>query len=263
MKNPDTLSTTRRDALKGGLGAASLAALGARAAVPATVATAAAAVTAGTALGQEAPASSATVTQPATGIDMHPGYARTIAQMAYVWGWPIVNMINRRARITQAPHPGLLGGILPAAPRGQIGMLHDYIEPSQTFIACPNQDVVYGLGFFSLDEEPVVIQVPDFGDRFWVYALYDARTDQFGHLGKPYGSRPGFYLLAGPRWSGLKPNGITEVFRSPTTLGNAIPRVFMDDTPEDRKAIQAVINQVVVYPLKDFTGTMKTIEWDR
>jgi hypothetical protein len=43
---------------------------------------------------------------------------------------------------------------------------------------------VYGLGFFALDVEPVVIQVPDFGDRFFVYAFYDARTDQFGHIGK-------------------------------------------------------------------------------
>jgi hypothetical protein len=121
----------------------------------------------------------------------------------------------------------------------------------------------YGLGFFSLDDEPVVIQVPDFGDRFWVYALYDARTDQFGHLGKPYGSKPGFYLLAGPRWRGLKPDGITDVLRCSTALANAIPRVFQDDTPEDKKAIQSVINQVVVYPLKDFTGQMKTIEWSK
>jgi hypothetical protein len=151
--------------------------------------------------------------------------------------------------------------VLPAAPRGQIAMLADYIEPSETFVTCPNQDVVYGLGFFSLDEEPVVIQVPDFGDRFWVYALYDARTDQFGHLGKPYGSKPGFYLLAGPSWRGLKPDGITDVLRCSTSLANAIPRIFQDDTLEDKKAIQSVINQVVVYPLKDFTGQMKTIEW--
>lgn len=170
-------------------------------------------------------------------------------------------MMNRRARITQAPHPGLLGGILPVAPRGQIGMLHDYIEPSETFVTCPNQDVVYGLGFFSLDEEPVVAQVPDFGSRFWVYAMYDARTDQFGQLGKPYGSKPGFYLLVGPTWSGTKPDGITEVIRCSTTLANVIPRVFQDDTPEDKAAIQPLINQIVFYPLKDFTGRMKTIEW--
>jgi hypothetical protein len=246
----DQANISRRDAMKTGIGTLSLAALGTGAAVD---------VTTNTAQAQRA----FRATQPATGILMHPDYARTIAQMAYVWGWPIINMINRRAKITQAPYPGHLNGVLPAAPRGQIGMLADYIEPSEAFVACPNQDVVYGLGFFELDEEPVVIQVPEFGNRFWVYALYDARTDQFGQLGKPYNSKPGFYLLVGPRWRGLKPAGITDVIRCPTSLGNAIPRVFQDDTPEDKRAIQPVINQIVAYPLKDFTGDMKTIEWSK
>ena len=49
--------------------------------------------------------------------------------------------------------------------------------------------------------------------------------------------------------------------RSSTDLAAVFPRVFQDDTPEDKKAIQSVINQVVAYPLKDFTGKMKTIEW--
>ena len=133
---------------------------------------------------------------------MHPEYAKAIGRMAYVWGWPMVNQMNRRAAITQAPQPGRLNGVLPAAPRGQIAMLNDYIDPGQNFVTCPNQDVVYGLGFFSLDEEPVIMQVPDFGDRFWVYALYDARTDQFAEIGKPYSTKPGFYLLVGPNWKG-------------------------------------------------------------
>ena len=255
---------SRRDAIKSGIGAASLAALGVGVAVPAAVATATVAVSTGPAQAQRMPQSAVPdITEPATGIIMQPDYARTIAQMAYVWGWPIVNMINRRAAITKAPQPGHLNGVLPAAPRGQIAMLADYIEPSETFVTCPNQDVVYGLGFFALDEEPVVIQVPDFGDRFWVYALYDARTDQFGEVGKPYNTRPGFYLLAGPNWKGLKPAGITEIVRCSTSLANAIPRVFQDDTPEDKKAIQSVINQIVAYPLKDFTGKMKTIDWSK
>lgn len=207
------------------------------------------------------PASPARLAQPAADVNMHADYVKAVAQMAYVWGWPMVNMTNRRAAITKAPQPGLLNGVLPAAPRGQISMLHDYIEPSQTFIACPNQDVVYGLGFFSLDEEPVVVQVPDFGDRFYVYAFYDARTDQFGEVGKPYQSKPGFYLLVGPNWKGDKPAGIEAVFRSPTELANAIPRVFMDDTAEDRKAIQPLINQVMVYPLREFDGKMKSTAW--
>ena len=261
----DHRGTTRRDAIKGGIGGASLAALGTRAAVPAAITTASVAITTNAAQAQRSPEPAATslVTEPATGIVMHPDYARAIAQMAYIWGWPIVNMMNRRATITQAPKVGLMNGVLPVAPRGQVGMLHDYIDPSENFVTCPNQDVVYGLGFFSLDEEPVVAQVPDFGDRFWVYAMYDARTDQFGHLGKAYNSRPGFYLLAGPRWRGLKPAGITDIIRCSTELANTIPRVFQDDAPEDKKAIQAVINQIVFYPLKDFDGRMKTIEWSK
>jgi hypothetical protein len=202
-------------------------------------------------------------TLPPAGLPMHREYAQVIARMAYVWGWPMVNMLNRNARITQAPYPGRLNGVLPAAPRGQVAMLFDYIDPAETFVTCPNQDVVYGLGFFSLDEEPVVAQVPDFGSRFWVYALYDARTNQFGHIGKPYGTRPGFYLLVGPNWKGRKPAGITAVVRCPTALANAIPRVFQNDTPEDKAAIQPVINRVVFYPLSEFNGRMKTVEWNK
>ena len=215
------------------------------------------------ALAQQAPAppSFEDLSQPMAEVTPHPAYVKALARSAYLWGWPMVNMLNRHARITQAPEPGLLGGILPVAPQGQIGMLHDYIDPAETFVTCPNQDVVYGLGFFDLDTQPVVVQVPDFGDRFWVYALYDQRTDQFGELGKPYGTEPGFYLLAGPEWNGEVPDGITAVIRSRTSLANAIPRVFMNDTDEDRKAIQPLIDQIVVYPLAEFDGEMKTIDW--
>jgi len=196
-------------------------------------------------------------------VNMHPAYAKTIARLAYIWGYPMVNMTNRRTALSAAPEPGRLGGVLPASPTGQIAMLFDYIDPGQNFIACPNQDVVYGLGFFSLDEQPVVIQVPEIGDRFWVYAIYDARTDQVGHLGKPYESKSGFYLLVGPNWQSEIPAGITEVIKSPTALGNLIPRLFMDDTDEDRAAIQPVINQIVVYPLSEFDGKMKTKDWKK
>jgi hypothetical protein len=207
------------------------------------------------------PRKASAVTVAATGVTMHPAYAEAIGRIAYIWGWPLVNTMNRRAAITQAPRPGRLNGVLPVAPRGQIAMLSDYVDPGQTFAACPNQDVIYGLGFFSLDEEPVVVQVPDFGKRFWLYALYDARTDQFAKVGKQYGTKPGWYLLVGPKWQGEVPDGITKVIHCSTDLANMIPRVFMDDTAEDRAAIQSVINQIVAYPLREYGGTMKTIDW--
>jgi hypothetical protein len=44
----------------------------------------------------------------------------------------------------------------------------------------------------------VVLQVPDFGERFWVYSLYDARSDEFSTIGRQYGTEPGNYLVVGP-----------------------------------------------------------------
>ena len=198
---------------------------------------------------------------PGSDAIMHPEYARTMARLAYTWGYPMANIFNRRNAFRPLKEPGRLNGVLPAAPIGYICMLSDYIAPQQNSVACPNQDVVYGYGYFDLDKEAVVIQVPDFGDRFWVYALYDAHTEQTGKVGKMYNSKPGFYLLHGPNWKGEMPQGITQVIKFKTELGNAIPRVFMDDTDEDRKAIQPLINQIMAYPLSEYDGKMKTKEW--
>jgi len=82
------------------------------------------------------------VTAPGKGSSIFPAYARALGQWVYIWAWPIVNQFNRRAAITQAPVPGKLNGVLPVGPRGRIGMLNDYIDPGQTFVTCPNQDVV-------------------------------------------------------------------------------------------------------------------------
>jgi hypothetical protein len=192
---------------------------------------------------------------------MSEAYARTLARNVYVWAWPMVNVYNRLLAARQVPKPGLNGGVVPLAPPNRLSMLHDYIEPSERYVACPNQDVVYGSAVVDLDASPVVVQVPDFGSRFWVIQVVDTRTDSFAGLGKMYGTKPGFYLLVGPNWKGKVPTGIQHVFRSPTSVGLVIPRVFMDDSPEDRKAIQASINGLGVYPLADYTGKPQITDW--
>jgi hypothetical protein len=208
------------------------------------------------------PTSAAEVPGPPPGTAMTTAYVQTVGRMAYLWGWPLVNVVNRAAAFAKAPEPGLLGGVLPVA-FNRNAMLTGYISPDERFVTCPNQDVVYGAGFFALDKEPIVFQVPEFGDRFWVYPLYDARTDEFSAIGKAYSTKPGFYLMVGPDWKGKTPAGITAVVRSSTASAFAAPRVFMDDTAADHAAIQRVLNQVVFYPLSEFDGKMKTKDWSK
>jgi hypothetical protein len=200
-------------------------------------------------------------TGPDAGVKITEPYARMVARDAYFWAWPMVNIYNRRLAFKQAPEAGLMNGVLPFAPLNTMAMLHDYVEPEQRWVACPNQDVVYGAGIAALDETPVVVQVPDFNGRFWVYQVVDLRTDGFAEIGAMYGTQPGFYLLAGPNWNGEVPRGITKVFRAKTGTAFVVPRVFMDDTAEDRQAIQAVIAGIDLYPLAQFDGKMKNHDW--
>ncbi|SHG29684.1 DUF1254 domain-containing protein [Flavobacterium defluvii] len=194
---------------------------------------------------------------------MTEAFVKNLTTSIYGWAWPMVNIHNRVELFRTLNEPVYGEGILPLAPPNHLCMLNDYIQPQERAVACPNQDVVYGLSGLDLTKGPVVVQVPDFGDRFWVYQICDQRTNGFASLGKMYGTKPGFYLLAPKDWNGEVPDGIISVFRCPTTLGIVIPRVFQSDDPNDKKAIQPLINQIGLYPLSDYNGKVKTTDWKK
>jgi hypothetical protein len=190
---------------------------------------------------------------PDTRVKITEEYARLVGRDAYFWAWPMVNIFNRRLAFSQVKEAVKTGPLL-QSPLNQIAMLTDYVDPEERSVACPNQDVVYGIGSLALDVSPVVIQVPDFGSRFWVYQIVDLRTDSFVQLGKMYGTTPGFYLLVGPNWKGEVPKGITKVFRSPSNTGMVAPRVAQDDTPEDKRATQSVLTGVMSTRSRNLTA---------
>ncbi|MFI5410599.1 DUF1254 domain-containing protein [Kaistia sp. UC242_56] len=197
---------------------------------------------------------------PDSRVKITEAYAAHIARDAFFWAWPLVNMYNRRLAFSKMKENQYVGPLL-EAPLNSLTMLTDYVNPEERNIACPNQDVVYGLGLVALDVSPVVVQVPDFGDRFWVYQIVDLRTDSFAKLGKMHGTTPGFYMLVGPDWNGEIPKGITSVFRASSSTALVAPRIFQDETPEDKRAIQSALTGIVMYPLADYDGHMKSIDW--
>ncbi|MEX7474675.1 DUF1254 domain-containing protein, partial [Mycobacterium adipatum] len=111
------------------------------------------------------------------------------------------------------------------------------------------------------DKPRPVSLTPPGGPRWGAPAAWDHRTDSFAQLGKQYGTVPGFYAVVGPNWQGTLPDGITGSFRSSTALAAFCPRVFIEDTPEDRAAVADLIRQVNIYPLDEFDGTMHVKDW--
>ena len=140
---------------------------------------------------------------PVSGSKLTPDFVREVGRLAYLWGWPLVNIYNRHwTQSWVKTQTFLVGGVAPVAPINHLGMLVGYNEPGQRFITCPSQDLIYGFGILDLSREPVIVQVPDFGKRFFVFQVTDQRTDAYGEMGSMYGTRPGFYLLVGPDWKG-------------------------------------------------------------
>ncbi|KNC94902.1 DUF1254 domain-containing protein [Trabulsiella odontotermitis] len=213
--------------------------------------------------GFSASASTSTTAAAATveSMNVSDAWLNLAVKDTWVWAWPMINIYQRRLAFSHLPEAGLLGNTVPVGPPNTLSMLDDYIKPDERQVACPNQDVVYGFASLALDKSPVVVQIPDFGSRFWVFQAVDLRTDSFASLGRQYGTEPGFYLLAGPDWQGTVPPGIKKVFRSTSNTSVLIPRVFQADTPEDKKAVKALISGINLYPLADYNGKPQPRDW--
>jgi hypothetical protein len=100
-------------------------------------------------------------------------YVAMSCRMAYVWGWPMVNQINRRASLEKAPEPGRLGGALPVARIGYISLLTDYIAPDQRLVRLPEPGHPVRVASWLSTSSLSLCRVPDFGTRFFTYQLVD------------------------------------------------------------------------------------------
>src|SRR5271157_1664709 len=172
------------------------------------------------------PQTAAQVPGPASGNTMTRAYVQAVGRMAYLWGWPLVNMYNRYQTIVKLPESGLLGGIAPAA-YNRLAMLTDYMSPDMRAVTLPQS-----------------------GRRLW------HRVSSTGQdLYRPASSRlrRPFLALSSHR----RPYG--RDFATRQAMGHVLPRVFLLDTPEDHAAIQPLLSQMDFYPLAEFDGKTKTL----
>lgn len=182
-----------------------------------------------------------------------------LLRKAYVWGWPMVYLQNVKKSLRLVQRPGISGGA-PIAPINRLSMLTQPVGEGFVSVPCPNPDVVYGFSLLDLTEQPVVLQIPDAGSRYWMFQVGDHRTDSFATIGSMYGTRPGFHLVVGPAWDGTAPEGISHVWRSSTNLAFVIPRYL---AVEDIHALHETLTRAAVYPLAQFDGHWKKQDWSK
>lgn len=116
----------------------------------------------------------------------------------------------------------------------------------------PMADMIYAQGWLDVSKEPMVFEIPDFGDRYFVIPIIDRWNIVNGYIGtRATGSQGGQYAVVREGWQGDIPAGI-ETITAKTDEVNLLFRVFVA-SEEDFAAADTLRRQVQLYPLSAIT----------
>jgi hypothetical protein len=165
------------------------------------------------------------------------------AKEAYIYGLPLV-----------------LTDLTRLASRGNLNEFgHLKVFPDHTFktVVRPNNDTFYSIAFLDLDNEPIVLNIPDLKDRYAVIPLSDAFTNVFASFGKrTTGTKAQKYVITGPKWKGKLPAGIQEV-KSPTDLVWIIGRIQVNSPDDGKNFVGPIQEGLTLAPLSQLNGVVK------
>ena len=163
---------------------------------------------------------------------------------AYVYAYPLLtfDMVRQHETNTEVPTGA-------AAPMGQVIKMRKYPAVDDHAAAAPNSDTLYTLAWLDVSEEPMVLGVPDMGDRYYMLPLMDGYSEIIDVIGaSEAGEDKREYLIVSKGWKGEIPVGMTKI-ESETAMIWICGRIYCLGTPEDYAAAHKLQDQLKLYPL--------------
>lgn len=177
---------------------------------------------------------------------VYEGEAYIRGMESWVYGYPLVMMDVTRDVLTAAPAPNDEGT---AAPINQLAKMPHYVSPDFKNVVRISLNSLWTTGWVDLEQEPIVLSVPDTKDRYYVFSMMNMWTDVFGSVGKrTTGTGPGAFLIVGPKWQGTAPADIKQTFRSPTRYAWLLGQTQANG-PDDFAAVNAIQAEYKLTPL--------------
>ena len=168
--------------------------------------------------------------------------AAKLAAEGFIYGYPLVLMDISRQVMTAAPRPEV-----GRAPANQFNDSHEFPDSSFTDVVSPNADTLYSMAWLDLSKEPIVLDLPDLGTRYYLMQMMDAWSNVFASPGtRTTGNRKGSYAIVGPAWTGTLPAGLKEI-KSPTDMVWIIGRT-QTNGKADYPAVRAIKKQYRLIP---------------
>jgi len=186
----------------------------------------------------ETPAAAPVAPATVSGQELH-----DIAVDAYVYAYPMVLMELTRRAATNVQTP--LDGRAPLNMFGHKTAFPDANTPNARW---PSTDTLYSSMWYDVSREPLIVRVPDAGNRYYFLTLLDMWTDVFASRGtRTVGNQPQAFAIVGPYWQGTMPPGV-DVVRSPTSTGWVLGHV-QTNGPADYPAVNQFQSGLVTQPL--------------
>ena len=115
----------------------------------------------------------------------------------------------------------------------------------------PIADILYSIAWLDVSEEPIIISVPELGERYYAICFTDLLNRNSGYIGtRATGGGKGLYAIVAPNWKGDLPEGVIR-FEVSTPQVNAFVRTFVDG-PDDLTTADSIRRQVTLTPLSQF-----------
>lgn len=171
--------------------------------------------------------------------------------LAYFWPH-FVNNIYKRAILGQGFGDGPVAiNTLYTEPQALFAdPLHTSLPPgsSNLMTVGVNHDTLLTGGWLDLSNGSVVLRVPDFDGRYYSLQFTDPFDVDFAYIGtRTTGTQAGDYLVTGPGWQGLVPQGMKRI-SSPNNSVLVLGRILVY-SDSDLPTAYGLARQIQLMPL--------------
>lgn len=167
-----------------------------------------------------------------------------LATRGMIYGYPLLMMDATMRKMTAPRTPGGESVV------NRFSHIREFPDHTFTDVVSPNADTLYSIAWLDLKTTPMVLSLPDTGDRYYVMQFLDAWTNDFISLGsRTTGNGPGKYLITGPEWKGEVPREMIQV-KAPTNMVWILGRT-QTNGKDDYEAVHAIQDRYTLHPFAD------------
>lgn len=173
--------------------------------------------------------------------DLREEEAYSLGVLAVIYGYPVAAMYRMRYSFCFDPNVPI------RTPLNAFRHRRRLLDSSFRAVVSANNDTLYSSAWLDLSAGPVLLEMPEFGDRYHSFHLMDMYTNSFAVLHRRRPESPAVVALVGPGWDGDLPQGVARR-DCPTNACWLIARILVDG-PADVPAVNALQEACRLVPL--------------